>query len=76
MQGKWFVHRGASKNSGTFWQMEKIFRSAFSSLYCTKYNEIKISYSDVQRYICYKKIIKVFISRVQGCTKDYGYSMC
>ena len=47
-------------------------------LYWTKYNEMIMNHSDVQKYICYKKkkLSIIFIFREQGLSKDKRCIMC
>ena len=50
---------------------EILLKCILTCLYCTKYKENNMSYSDVQIYVCYKTALIVLMFRVQGQTKGY-----
>ena len=43
---------------------ENIYSVLLTYLYCTKYNEISVCHSDIQKHVSYKKVCKHFVYRL------------
>ena len=70
----WFVYRDTQKLSDTLRPMgEKYLKRIVKYLYCTKYNEINIGHSNIQKHVsyekCYKKY-KYFVYRLKQKLSD------
>ena len=65
---KYFVYRLRQRFSDTLQPMGGFLKRILTHLYCTKYDEIDICHSDVQKYISYKTCIDIHI---QDHTKNF-----
>ena len=48
------VHVQRRKKNYTLWRMGENDKRIFKKLHCTKFNEIKISHSDIQKHVLHK----------------------